>query len=228
MSSRKYRGQSTTWTPRHSKLTDCNASRDNQIVIDEIVRRLQAYSCRLEDAGKDRRAAVLVPLYEANGDLHIILTKRTDKVDHHKGEISFPGGGVDATDGDLTFTALRESREEIGLLSEHVRIVGQLDDTVTRTGFHISAIVGVIDPRYSPYTWLPQPFEVAEVLEVPVSHLADPRNAIEVPRNFNGDLVLTEGFLFRDHTIWGATARILKNFLDVCYGAAPATLEPWR
>ena len=197
-------------------------------MIDEIIRRLEAYSCKLEDAGKARRAAVLVPLYEAGGELHVILTKRTDKLGHHKGEISFPGGGVDATDSDLTFTALRESREEIGLLSDHVRIVGQLDDTVTRSGFHIAAIVGVIDPRYSPYTWLPQPFEVAEVLEVPLSHLADPANAIEVPRSLDGNIVLSEGFLYRDHTIWGATARILRNFLDVCMDVSPATLEPWR
>jgi 8-oxo-dGTP pyrophosphatase MutT (NUDIX family) len=207
---------------------ECRPICDNSIVIDDIVQRLQAYSCRLEDAGLGRRAAVLVPLYEHDGELHIVLTRRTDIVDHHKGEISFPGGGVDPTDSDLTFTALRESREEIGLLADHVRIVGQLDDTVTRTGFHISAIVGVIDPAYSPYAWIPQPFEVAEVLIVPLSHLADPANAIEVPRSLNGSIVLSEGFLFGEHTIWGATARILRNFLDVCLDAAPATVEPWR
>lgn len=191
-------------------------------MIDEIVRRLETYSCQLEDAGDGYRAAVLLPLYEANGELHVVLTKRTDKVEHHKGEISFPGGGVDATDTNMTFTALRESREEIGLLEDHVRIVGQLDDVVTRTGFHITAIVGVIDPAYSPYAWIPQPFEVAEVLEVPLSHLVDPAHSIEVPRMANGQTVLVDAFKFDDHIIWGATARILRNFIEVAVEAGIA------
>jgi 8-oxo-dGTP pyrophosphatase MutT (NUDIX family) len=196
-------------------------------VIEEIAKRIGSYVC-VEDAVEGRRAAVLVPLYDRDGELHIVLTKRTDKVEKHKGEISFPGGVVDATDVDAVFTALRESREEIGLLPDHVRVVGRLDDVSTMTGFHITAIVGVIDPTLSPYAWLPQPSEVAEVLEVPLRHLADPANAIEVPRQRNGELVLSQGFLYREHTIWGATAKVLHNFLDVVYAAAMVPAEPRR
>lgn len=197
-------------------------------MIDDIIRRLQAYTYQVEDVGGGHQAAVLVPLYEHRGQLHVVLTKRTDKVEHHKGEISFPGGGMDPSDPDLVYTALRESREEIGLAEDHVRIIGRLDDTVTRTGFHIAAVVGAIDPRRAPYGWAPQPFEVQEVLEVPLAHLADPTNAIEVPRMLGGQIILTEGFQFRDHTIWGATARILRNLLEVAFDAGPVRSEIWR
>jgi 8-oxo-dGTP pyrophosphatase MutT (NUDIX family) len=197
-------------------------------VIDEITRRIECYVC-VEDEGEGRRAAVLLPLYHRDGELHVVLTKRTDKVEKHKGEISFPGGVVDPTDVDKVFTALRESSEEIGLLPAHVRIVGRLDDQVTRTGFHITAIVGLIEPELTPYPWLPQPSEVAQVLEVPVSHLADPANAIEVPRQLSdGSLVLVPAFIYGEHTIWGATAKVLRNFLDVAYAAEDAAMERAR
>jgi 8-oxo-dGTP pyrophosphatase MutT (NUDIX family) len=209
-------------------MTSFGRAPHNWIVIDDIVRRIEAYACHEEDCGENMRAAVLMPLYERDGDLHVVLMKRTDKVAHHRGEISFPGGGVDDTDADLIFTALREAREEIGLASEHVRIIGKLDDEVTRTGFHISAIVGVIDPASSPYTWSLQPSEVAEVLEVPLAHLLDKANVIEVPRSANGSIVLSEGFQFREHTIWGATARILRNFLSVVYESESLVVEPRR
>jgi hypothetical protein len=93
------------------------------------------------------------------------------------------------------------------------------------TGFHITAMVGIIDPALSPYAWLPQPSEVAEVLEVPLGHLADPANAIEVPRQRDGELVLSQGFVYKEHTIWGATARMLQNFLDVVYAPEAVSLE---
>jgi hypothetical protein len=110
-----------------------------------------------------------------------------------------------------------------------VRVIGRLDDQVTRTGFHITAIVGVIESQAAPYPWLIQPSEVAQVLEVPVSHLADPANAIEVPRQLqDGGLVLVPAFVYGEHTIWGATAKILRNFLDVVYAPEVATMEPSR
>jgi 8-oxo-dGTP pyrophosphatase MutT (NUDIX family) len=189
-----------------------------------ITSRIGCYTC-VEDAGEGRRAAVLIPLYERDGELHLVLTRRTDRVEKHKGEICFPGGVVDPTDLDVTFTALRESHEEIGLMPEHVRVIGRLDDVTTMTGFHITAMVGIIDSALSPYAWLPQPSEVAEVLEVPLSHLADPANAIEVPRQRDGELVLSQGFVYNGHTIWGATARMLQNFLDVVYAPETVSLE---
>ena len=209
-------------------MTVAKPSPHNWMVIEDIARRLETYSCREEECGNNVRAAVLMPLYERDGELHVVLMKRTERVAHHRGEISFPGGGVDEADADVVGTALREAEEEIGLLPEHVRIIGKLDDAVTRTGFHITAIVGAIEPSKSPYHWTMQPAEVAEVLEVPLSHLMDAANVIEVPRMLNGEVVLTEGFQFGEHTVWGATARILRNFLDVVYDQKPAAVEPWR
>jgi 8-oxo-dGTP pyrophosphatase MutT (NUDIX family) len=184
-------------------------------VIEEIRTRLAAYTPRLLENEGRARAAVLVPLYYDRGELHVVFTKRTDRVQSHRGEVSFPGGAMDATDADLTFTALREAQEEVGLDPSHVKLIGQIDDIVTISDFHVSAYIGEIDPRTSPYGWLPAEAEVAEMIEAPLSHLRDRANLVEVPRTRNGELVLQEGIAFGDHIIWGATFRMLRNFLDV-------------
>ncbi len=186
-------------------------------MIEEISRRLASYEVRSLSSAGLPEAAVLIALYSAHDDLHVILTKRTDKVEHHKGEISFPGGARDLTDADLGFTALRESEEEIGLMPDDVRLIGRVDDIVTTSGFHVSAFVGEIDPACSPYAWRLQATEVAEVLEVPLRHLLDPGSLVEVPRQRNGRLLLMEAYRFHEHMIWGATARMLRNFMDVAF-----------
>jgi len=182
-------------------------------VIEAIARQLAAYEpvC-VEHVGA--RAAVLVPLYECDGELRVVLTKRSDSVGNHKGEIAFPGGGVEECDLDCAATALREAQEEIGLLGSDVRIIGRLDDVITISDYHVTAYVGVIDPVRAPYAWLPQVDEVAEVLEVPVAHLLDASNLIEFPVERNGVQVMREGYRFGEHVIWGATGRMLKNFLE--------------
>ena len=184
-------------------------------MIEDIRHRLAAYTPRLLENEGRNRAAVLVPLYFDRGELHVVFTKRTDRVNSHRGEVSFPGGAMDATDPDLTFTALREAQEEVGLDPGHVSVIGQIDDIVTVSDFHVSAYVGEIDPETSPYSWLPAEAEVAEMIEAPLSHLRDPRSLVEVPRTRNGELVLQEGIQFGDHIIWGATFRMLRNFMDV-------------
>jgi 8-oxo-dGTP pyrophosphatase MutT (NUDIX family) len=184
-------------------------------VIEQIRHRLAAYTPRLLENEGRNRAAVLVPLYFHREELHVIFTKRTDRVQSHRGEVSFPGGAMDATDPDLTFTALREAQEEVGLDPAHVSIIGRIDDIVTISDFHVSAYVGEIDPSTSPYVWVPAEAEVAAMIEAPLSHLRDPRNLIEVPRTRNGELVLQDGIQFDDHIIWGATYRMLRNFMDV-------------
>jgi 8-oxo-dGTP pyrophosphatase MutT (NUDIX family) len=188
---------------------------DNVIVISEIRARLAAYRPRTADPNGNPRAAVLVPLYTHRDDLHVVFTKRTDRVQHHRGEISFPGGAMDPEDTDLTITALREAEEEIGLSRDHIEVIGRLDDIFTISSFHVSVFVGAIDPLYTPYEWLPHEHEVAEILEVPLEHLLDEANLVEVPRQRDGELVIMEGFRFREHIIWGATGRMLRNFLDV-------------
>ena len=193
--------------------------------IDLIRARLAAYAPRTFDPGTNPRAAVLLPLYSHLDHLHVIFTKRTDRVQHHRGEISFPGGAMEPEDADLTTTALREAEEEIGLSRDHIEVIGRLDDIVTISSFHVSVYVGEIDSQRSPYAWLPHEHEVAEVLEVPVRHLLDEANLVEVPRQREGELVIMEGFRCGEHIIWGATGRMLRNFLDVAVAPAGPPLS---
>ncbi|HEY7268785.1 MAG TPA: CoA pyrophosphatase, partial [Dehalococcoidia bacterium] len=161
-------------------------------------------------------AAVLIPIYVVDGAYHIVLTKRTDRVEHHKGEISFPGGARDPEDIDLEATALRESHEEIGLHPKHVEVIGRVDDFITVSQFHVTPYVGLIDIDASPYNWLPQAREVAEILEVPVPHLVDPQNLVMDRRVMSdGRVAEMESYAWREHLVWGATARMLRNFLEV-------------
>lgn len=187
-------------------------------MIEDIEARLRDYTPKLLPEREGKRASVLVPLYVHRDELHVVFTKRTDKVESHKGEISFPGGARDPLDNDLIHTAVRECEEEIGLLREHIEIVGQLDDIITISDFHVSVYVGRLHSHPSPYVWLPQEMEVAEVLEVPLTHLRDENNIVEVPRQRDGVLTLMEGWVWQEHIIWGATGRMLRNFLDVTGG----------
>jgi len=167
------------------------------------------------------RAAVLVPLYEKAGDFHILLQVRTELVEHHKGQISFPGGAEDPGDSDLLMTALRESEEEIGLQREDVEVLGQLDDIVTISDFVVSSYVGRII-RPAPYPFAPSGFEVAELLEVPVPHLLGPDALNAGPAPWRERLVPPPSYSFERHLIWGATARVLRQFLDI---AAPVNVR---
>jgi 8-oxo-dGTP pyrophosphatase MutT (NUDIX family) len=187
-------------------------------VLTDIRSRLATYTPKTFDPNGAPRAAVLVPLYTHREELHVVFTKRTDLVQHHRGEISFPGGAMDPEDPDLIATALREANEEVGLDSGHIQVIGRLDDIVTISRFHVSVYVGELDAAQSPYPWRPQAEEVAEVLEVPLPHLLDEANLVEVPRQRDGELVIMEGFKFEEHIIWGATGRMLRNFLDVATG----------
>jgi len=199
-------------------------------VIVEIRARLDAYVHNQLPADGRPSAAVLIPIYQARGELHIVLTKRTDRVEHHKGEISFPGGARDPEDADLIATALRESHEEIGLQRQHVEVIGRVDDFITVSQFHVTPYVGVIDPLAAPYRWLPQEREVAEILEVPLQHLLDPVNLVRERRSMpDGRITDMESFRWRDHLVWGATARMLKNFLDVALSPnRPPRPQSWR
>jgi len=157
-------------------------------------------------------AAVLLLLYEKQGEPHVLLTRRTNYVEHHKGETSFPGGAFDAEDGDLLTTALRETEEEIGVRPQDVEVLGRLDDIVTITDFLVSPFVGLLP---SPdYQFVANAHEVAELVEVPLHHLMDERNLERTMRLLRGRVVPILTYHYGDHRIWGATARILKRFLD--------------
>jgi 8-oxo-dGTP pyrophosphatase MutT (NUDIX family) len=184
-------------------------------MIDDIRGRLAAYTPTLiDDAPSLPRAAVLLPLYEAGGELHVLFTRRSELVEHHKGQISFPGGAADSSDPDLAFTAVRETWEEIGVAREHVEVIGQLDEMVTISNFLVRPFVGRIT-QAGPYPFVPAEVEVAEILEVPLSHLRNELNGEAEPRIYQGRTIIGWSYRWRDHLIWGATARILKQFLDI-------------
>jgi 8-oxo-dGTP pyrophosphatase MutT (NUDIX family) len=158
------------------------------------------------------RAAVLVPLYKKGEDCHLLFTKRTDKVKYHKGEISFPGGVFDEGDSELEKTALREASEEVGLKEKDVQIIGVLDDIVTVTEFIITPFVGLFP---YPYPFKVSEIEIAELIEVPLSLLIrkDGYHEQVIFRMNREEMV--DVFQYENHIIWGATARILKQFLDL-------------
>jgi 8-oxo-dGTP pyrophosphatase MutT (NUDIX family) len=158
------------------------------------------------------RAAVLVPLFWREGVLHVLFTKRTDTVSTHKGQISFPGGRVEPGDDTLLHTALRESHEEIGLAPEHVRVLGALDDTLTLRPMRITPYVGLIP---DPYPFALQADEVAYLIDVPLAYFLDPgRLRVEQMPHPDGVVRPVYFYTIGEELIWGATARIVKEWLD--------------
>jgi 8-oxo-dGTP pyrophosphatase MutT (NUDIX family) len=161
-----------------------------------------------------RQAAVLLALFKHDADHHLVFTKRTETLRLHKGQVSFPGGAHDPGDGDLLTTALRESHEEVGIHPGDVTVVGRLDDLPTfSTSFVIASFVGLIP---YPYSFRPNPLEVAAVFTAPLSVLADPAMTHTYTRS-RDDGATIEDYEFHvgGHVIWGATARIIRHFLQV-------------
>ena len=157
-------------------------------------------------------SAVLLLLYPKDGEYCVLFNKRSMEVEFNKGEMCFPGGAKDPEDIDLMFTARREAHEEMGISPEHIAILGELDETSTRAGFRIHPYVGTIP---YPYDFMPSAIEVAEVVEVPISSLFDSRNIRDETRVMpNGEQMQTKSYAYNQHLIYGATARILRQFLE--------------
>ncbi|HEX5855129.1 MAG TPA: CoA pyrophosphatase, partial [Thermoanaerobaculia bacterium] len=165
-----------------------------------------------EGMGPLRQAAVLIPLYVREKALWTLFTKRTEMVEHHKGQISFPGGGRSEADANLWETAIRETEEEIGVPRAGVRLLGALPKLVTVTDFEVSPFVGAIP---YPVGFAPHPGEVESIIEVPLSYLLDPMVVEERPVKWKGRDLTTLVYHYRGHAIWGATARILADLLTV-------------
>ena len=158
-------------------------------------------------------AAVLMPIYRSDGVFHVLLTKRSDLVEHHKGEISFPGGKLDDTDPDLLACALRETSEEVGVKPQDVGILGELDDFYTvATNYLVVPFVGTIP---YPYEFRPSSREIDELIGVPLAVFFDPDRRSEETIVLGEQAVEIISYRWRGHTIWGATARILKHFTEV-------------
>jgi 8-oxo-dGTP pyrophosphatase MutT (NUDIX family) len=153
-------------------------------------------------------AAVLVPLVERPTGLTVLLTRRTDHLRDHPGQISFPGGRLAAGDETPLAAALRETSEELGIPSGLVEVVGYLPPQPVITGFALTPVVGFLPPSIAA---VPDPVEVAEVFEVPLSFILDPEQAIAASRRVRGIDVPVWEYHYDSRRIWGATAAILNT-----------------
>ncbi len=161
-----------------------------------------------------RPAAVLAPLYVHAGEWHVLLTQRTDTVEDHKGQVAFPGGRADPGDAGPVDTALREAEEEIGLRRGDVTILGQLDELLTVTQYRVTPIVGRMP---WPYELRLSARELSAAFGVPLRWLGDPANLVTEQREplVPGPPVAVYYFYYQGFTIWGATARMLLNLLEI-------------
>lgn len=185
-----------------------------QEIFDKTRQVMAEYVARRIEDTSATPAAVVILVYELGGEAHVLFTERTEHVEHHKGQISFPGGAWDGTDEHLEMTALREAQEEIGVIPEDVEIVGQLDDMITISNFRVTPYVGVLRTN-SEYPFVANEREVARVVQVPLAELMDDRNMELEVRQHQGKQVLVPAYTYQGHRIWGATARMLRQFLEL-------------
>ncbi|MXR41325.1 NUDIX domain-containing protein [Halobaculum sp. WSA2] len=166
----------------------------------------------VEVTDAERRAAVLAPVVDRDGAPHVLFTKRADHLGSHPGQMSFPGGGVESQDADLTATALREANEEIGLRPEEVEVVGRIDDIRTVSEYAVTPFVGTAPDR----EYVPSDDEVAEIAILPVSELTDRENYESERRDHPhyGEIRL-HFFHVDGYTVWGATGRMLVQLLEL-------------
>ena len=185
-------------------------------LVDKIARALAARVPRSVDAGEFKKAAVLVPLQETPGGERLVLTQRAETVNSHRGQIAFPGGKIEPGDDSPEAAALRETDEEIGLVAADVRVLGQLDQIISSSGYVVTPFVGLVP---SPYDFRLNTAETAALFSVPLSALAAQGCLHIEPRLYppeRRDPIYH--FYFEDRDIWGATARIILQLLEVAYG----------
>ena len=157
-------------------------------------------------------AAVLVPIVRRDGAPTVLFTRRTDHLKSHSGQISFPGGRMEERDPTPEATALRETREEIGLAESEVELLGRLDISETGTGYRVIPVVGMVDP---PLSLVPDANEVAEIFEAPLDFLVDPVNHRFETRTRDNVERRFHAIPYGGYFIWGLTARILVNLSEV-------------
>jgi len=183
-------------------------------VVERVQQALSDYTPRHIDHPAAADAAVLILFHDWAGETHVIFTERTNHVEHHKGQMSFPGGACDEGDDCLETTAMRETFEEIGVRREDVRIIGQLDDMVTVSNFRVTPYVGLLTTE-ADYSFTINDCEVAKVVPVPLSFLLEEQNMELEVREHQGREVLVPAFSYEGHRIWGATARMTHQLIEL-------------
>lgn len=176
----------------------------------ELRRRLDSPPPSRLGGGDARRAAVLVPLYVESGQLWTLLTKRTESLPHHRGQVAFPGGGRETGESDWD-AAVRETEEEVGLERRRVLRLGELDEVATPSGFRIVPCVGAIP---FPFEITPNPGEIEEVFSAPLVELANPKLTEEREVRINGQRRTLRMYHVGRFLVWGVTARIVQNLLE--------------
>ena len=156
-------------------------------------------------------AGVLIPVIERNTSLTVLLTQRSAELKHHAGQVSFPGGRMEAHDADIQATALRETHEEVGIAPDDVTVIGYLNPMPTVTGYAVTPVIGLLA---DPDSLNVDQTEVEFAFEVPLAFLLDKRNARAAEREFRGRTVPIVEFRFEGHRIWGATAHMLLELRE--------------
>jgi 8-oxo-dGTP pyrophosphatase MutT (NUDIX family) len=177
---------------------------------EKILKRLGVLEPREVRSGFTREAAVLMPVFELEREPHFLLTRRTEEVETHKGQISFPGGMREQGEP-LEQTAVRETFEEVGIESHRIEILGRFHDYLSINEFRVVTYAGLI---HSPFEVVPHPAEVAEVLQVPFTVFQDPALLRTQKMYRLGRLMNVYFYSYGSYTIWGLTARIIKDFLE--------------
>jgi 8-oxo-dGTP pyrophosphatase MutT (NUDIX family) len=183
-----------------------------EILAHHEIKRVSAGSGLMAYGPSPARAGVLIPLFCKDGSYHCLFTRRTKTVKRHQGEISFPGGIYDATDVDMASTALREAHEEIGLKPQDVELLGALDEIMTMSAFIVSPFVGLIP---YPYPFVRSEEEIDEIIILPLSGFLKAGVLSEEYRTYQGKTEKVPSYHCGGYIIWGATARILRQFLDL-------------
>ena len=182
---------------------------------DRLTSHLQIFPRRTIPLDSLRPAAVLLPLYQRDTRDYLLFTERTAHLEHHAGEISFPGGGQDVGDANLGATALRETEEELGITRTRIKVLGRLDDFYSIHGYHVVPFVGTIPV---PDNLQIDPFEIAGTFEAPLDYFRDPFVHRVEDWQHRGRTHPVDFYQFEQHVIWGLTAAILRQFLEETAG----------
>ena len=177
----------------------------------EIKKRLSTRGFSTLDLPEFRSSAVAILIMNRDGEAHVFLTKRTDRVGTHKGEVSFPGGAHEESDIDIMHTALRETWEEAGIRPEDVEVLGRFDDYFSIRRFHVATLVGVIPGDYD---YKLNDDEIEECLDAPLALFYNKDYDRVENIEYDGKNVNIYYYLFEGFSIWGLTARILTEFSE--------------